>query len=114
MRRDLFILLFIIASSCVDVMSQVKGNICENDKFVSEVGQEQVASESLKTNIFVYNNQLYITNANENALVEVKNMLGETIMSFRLTSANEKIDLDLKKGFYIVRVDDILQRIIIK
>lgn len=117
MRNLLFILLFTVTSLTHVVMSQSKSSFMEEEKIayaMSDATQEQVKTDSEKVSISVYDNQLYITNATENSIVEVKNMLGETILTFRINSSREAFNLNLKKGFYIIRVDEILQRIIIK
>ena len=114
MRKLLFILLFIVTSFTHVVMSQARIPSSEEEKAVSEAIQEQLKNENTKVSISVYDNQLYVTNATEHSIVEVKNMLGETILTFQITSSRDVFNLNLKKGFYIIRVDEILQRIIIK
>lgn len=81
-------------------------------------GQQDVeinsANKDLSITIGVYNNTLYILNAKENEKVDIMNMLGENVLSYLIKSQEERIQLDLKKGFYVVKVNDKVQRIVIK
>ena len=83
-----------------------------------EMGQQDVeinsTSKDLSITIGVYNNILYILNAKENEKVDIMNMLGENVLSYLIKSQEERIQLDLKKGFYVVKVNDKVQRIVIK
>lgn len=83
-----------------------------------EMGQQDVeinsTNKDLSITIGVYNNILYILNAKENEKVDIINMLGENVLSYLIKSQEERIQLDLKKGFYVVKVNDKVQRIVIK
>mgnify|MGYP003412836208 FL=1 len=83
-----------------------------------EMGQHDVeinsTNKDLSITIGVYNNILYILNAKENEKVDIMNMLGENVLSYLIKSQEERIQLDLKKGFYVVKVNDKVQRIVIK
>jgi hypothetical protein len=70
--------------------------------------------KSVQVSINVFNSKLYIDNAPENALLEIRNMLGEKVFETKINSEKEEIYLDLKKGFYIVKIENTLQRIVIK
>lgn len=101
-----FILLFALAvSSNFTLLAQ-------------EMGQQDVeinsTNKDLSITIGVYNNILYILNAKENEKVDIMNMLGENVLSYLIKSQEERIQLDLKKGFYVVKVNDKVQRIVIK
>ena len=71
----------------------------------------------IDVSISVYNNRLYVYHAPENTSVEVRNMLGEKVHEWRISNT-EKEDFylsNVKKGFYIVKIGNLLlQRIIIK
>ena len=83
-----------------------------------EMGQQDVeinsTNKDLSITIGVYNNILYILNAKEYEKVDIMNMLGENVLSYLIKSQEERIQLDLKKGFYVVKVNDKVQRIVIK
>ena len=76
--------------------------------------EESTSTKDLNVTIGVYNNTLYIINAKENEKVDVMNMLGENILTYTIKSQEERIQLALKKGFYIVKVNEKVQRIVIK
>lgn len=42
------------------------------------------------------------------------NMLGVSVLSFEMTSDSEKIALNLKKGFYVVKIGNLVQRFVVK
>ena len=83
-----------------------------------EMGQHDVeinsTNKDLSITIGVYNNIVYILNSKENEKVDIMNMLGENVLSYLIKSQEERIQLDLKKGFYVVKVNDKVQRIVIK
>lgn len=79
-----------------------------------ETRDEQFVGKANAINISVSDNFLYLSGMKEGTKVEVMNMLGVPVLSFLTSNVNEKIALDLKKGFYVVKVEDIIQRIVIK
>ena len=65
--------------------------------------------------ISVFGNKLYILNAPENSYLEIRNMLGEKVFESAISNTDkEEFYLNLKKGFYIVKLGNTLQRIVIK
>lgn len=91
------------------------GNLGLMAQDLNEIELESVEpSKELPISIAVYNNTLYIVNAKENEVVSIMNMLGENVMTCVINSQDERIQLNLKKGFYIVKVSEKIQRIIIK
>lgn len=72
------------------------------------------SADSKKISVAVYENTLYVSGLTEKTIVEVKNMLGENVLVEVVKFPQQKIELNLKRGFYIVRVEDVLQRIVIK
>ena len=60
-------------------------------------------------------NKLYVFHAPENSYVEVRNMLGEKVFVATISiPEKEEFFINLKKGIYIVKIGNFLQRIIIK
>ncbi|MBP5423556.1 MAG: T9SS type A sorting domain-containing protein [Paludibacteraceae bacterium] len=107
MKHALYILLISLMYSTLGYSQTA--NVSEGDRGV----QDSYVNQN-KIKIAVYENYLYVSNVSEGTMLVVKNMLGENVLSVRLNSSSEKIALDLKKGFYIVRVENELQRIVIK
>lgn len=110
MRRYLLILLL---SLCVGVSVVAQTESCTGK--MSRVGfLKNEKADATSPNVSYYAGQIFISNVSENSVVEVKNMLGENVLVFRMTSTEGRISVDLKRGFYIVRVEDYLQRIVVK
>ena len=76
--------------------------------------EQQQAGKATAISISFSGNYLYLSGVKEGTKVEVMNMLGVPVLSVETTNDDEKISLDLKKGFYVVRVENIVQRIVIK
>ena len=76
--------------------------------------EQQQAGKANAIAISFSGNYLYLSGVKEGTKVEVMNMLGVPVLSVETSNDDEKISLDLKKGFYVVRVENIVQRIVIK
>ena len=101
----LFLLMLMVPS--VAFSQTVKGG--------NEVREEQQqAGKANAIAISFSGNYLYLSGVKEGTKVEVMNMLGVPVLSVETSCDDEKISLDLKKGFYVVRVENIVQRIVIK
>ncbi|MBR3519699.1 MAG: T9SS type A sorting domain-containing protein [Paludibacteraceae bacterium] len=101
----LFLLMLMVPS--VAFSQTVKGG--------NEVREEQQqAGKANAIAISFSGNYLYLSGVKEGTKVEVMNMLGVPVLSVETSNDDEKISLDLKKGFYVVRVENIVQRIVIK
>ncbi len=79
-----------------------------DDRFVlhfkGAVGIEEVL-ESNKIRFYVYDNKLYIIDKElKNATIQLFNMLGQPVMKKQYSQAVNAIDLNLSKGYYIVRI----------
>ncbi len=79
-----------------------------DDRFVlhfkGAVGIEEVL-ESNKIRFYVYDNKLYIIDKElKNATIQLFNMLGQPVMKKQYSQAVNVIDLNLSKGYYIVRI----------
>ena len=109
MVKHWFILFFWMSFFPCAMMAQSFIDVNGKDNY------EQIQMETVeKPVVSVIENQLYVANVQENTVVEVKNMLGENVRTFRMKSKVERFDLNLKKGFYIVRIENFLHRIVVK
>ena len=108
MKRFAHILFMLMLMAPTVAFSQsVKGG--------NEVREEQQQAGKANTiSISFSGNYLYLSGVKEGTKVEVMNMLGVPVLSVETSKDDEKISLDLKKGFYVVRVENIIQRIVIK
>lgn len=64
--------------------------------------------------VSVADNYLYLSDVKAGTKVTVMNMLGVSVLSFEMTSDSEKIALNLKKGFYVVKIGNLVQRFVVK
>ncbi len=108
--RKIFLIISLLSISGWAVAQSA---VCEEGASPTIEKSERAATKS-GLNVSYYNGSLYISNANEHAKVEVKNMLGENVAVAVLKSSDARIDLDLKRGFYIVRIENFLQRIVVR
>lgn len=107
MKRLVYlILLFVLAGPTMTYAQSAKSG--------SEVREDQLAGKASTITISFSNSYLYLFGVKEGTKVEVVNMLGVPVLSVVTSEANEKISLDLKKGFYVVRVENYIQRIVVK
>lgn len=80
------------------------------------VAQEQTdpARNAAMVTIGVAGNVLYVTDAPVGSEVVIMNMLGERVFCDTTKREKEAFDLNLRNGFYIVKVGTLLKRIIVK
>ena len=98
---------------CLWLMLIPMGMWAQDSKEANSSRLESTA-DAKKVSVAVYENTLYVSGITEKCVVEVKNMLGENVLVEEVKYPQQKIDLNLKRGFYIVRIEDVLQRIVIK
>lgn len=77
--------------------------------------QEQAEQTKASTvSVSMADNILYINGAPLGSEVVIMNMLGERVYQSSTKNEKETLDLNLRNGFYIVKVGNVLKRIIIK
>ncbi len=69
--------------------------------------------EASATSIVVKGSTLFVGNANGNML-EIFSLAGNKVASIRIDSNEKTIDLNLKKGCYILRIDKVVRKITIR
>ncbi len=106
MRKFLFILSLFTLTQVSLSFAQTQGR---GEDVRDEQGVERTAPA-----VSVADNYLYLSDAKAGTKVVVMNMLGVTVLSFEMTSDNEKIALNLKKGFYVVKIGNLVQRFVVK
>lgn len=65
------------------------------------------------TSIVVKGSTLYISNAG-GSMLEIFSLTGNKVASLRIDSNEKTIDLSLKKGCYILRIDKVVRKITIR
>jgi hypothetical protein len=110
MKKNILLIFFFMTVACFSVMPLKAQSI----NSPVQMNFESESRKSAQISINVFNNKLYVNHAPENALLEIRNMLGEKVFEMKINSEKEEIYLDLKKGFYIVKIENTLQRIVIK
>ena len=56
---------------------------------------------------------LYVTGA-ENCVLEIVSLTGKRVMQVKIESSAQKIELNIPKGCYIVKVGDVVRKISVK
>lgn len=106
MRKLLFILSLFSLTQASLVLAQAQGR-------GEDVREEQLVEKG-QASVNVADNCLYLSGIPAGTKVVVMNMLGVSVLSFETTSDGEKFPLSLKKGFYVVKVENLVQRFVIK
>jgi hypothetical protein len=75
---------------------------------------EGQSKEPQEISVSVSDNRLYIIGAAQGSSITIKNMLGEKVFMGVIKNDKDIYDLNLKSGFYIVQIGDVLKRIIVK
>jgi len=108
MKKTLFFIFLFVSALTVSVSAQLSNNPVQTNL-------ESDNKNGAEISISVFNNRLYVLNAPENSSLEVRNMLGEKVFESSVSNTQkEEFYLNLKKGFYIVKLGNTLQRIVIK
>jgi len=108
MKKGLLLILFFVSALTFSVSAQLA-----NDPVRANLESE--SRNGAEISISVFNNRLYVFNAPENSYLEIRNMLGEKVYESSVSNTDkEEFYLNLRKGFYIVKLGNTLQRIVIK
>jgi hypothetical protein len=108
MRKTLLFMFLFIWALTFSVSAQLTGSPVQ-------ANLESDNKKDAEISISVFNNRLYVFNAPENSYLEIRNMLGEKVYESSVNNTEkEEFYLNLKKGFYIVKLGNTLQRIVIK
>ncbi|MCQ2226148.1 MAG: T9SS type A sorting domain-containing protein [Paludibacteraceae bacterium] len=76
--------------------------------------RDEVMVEKAGPIVSVADNIMYLTGVKEGTKVEVMNMLGVSVVTFETSSDNDVVSLNLRKGFYVVKIGNLVQRFVIK
>lgn len=72
-----------------------------------------IENETSQVGLIVTNNSIRVLNA-ENSTLEVYNVLGVKVTSIRIDSPDKTITLNLPKGCYILKAENVTRKIAIK
>jgi hypothetical protein len=72
----------------------------------------EASEESLK--IYVSENRLVIENLPKDAIIEIYSIVGTKVASIRAKAGYGEYYLSLSKGYYIVKVENVVKKIAIK
>ena len=73
-----------------------------------------VAQETPSVSIFMKGNTLQLQNVNVGDKVEILSIVGVRVFLKKTESTNQDFELDLPKGYYIVKIGTIVRKISIK
>ena len=62
----------------------------------------------------VTSDTIQIQNATPGSVMEIYNILGVKVNSFLIDSTEKTISISLPKGYYIIKIGDIVRKIVIK
>lgn len=77
---------------------------------------EAQASEqtTMEASVSYLNGKLYVKNAAPGTLIEIFSMLGVSLFQEAIVESNQDFLIDLKKGYYIVKVGKVTKKISVK
>ena len=75
---------------------------------------EIVQDVQSKVVVTVLDNAVRIQNATPNSTAEIYNILGVKVFSVTIDSLDETITLNLPKGYYILKTEQIVRKLVIK
>lgn len=107
MKKVLFILSLFTLTQASLFLSSAQGR-------GEEVRDEQSVERQNPVVVSVADNCMYLSGVKEGTRVEVVNMLGVSVLTFETSMDNEKVSLNLRKGFYVVRIGNLVQRFVIR
>jgi hypothetical protein len=77
-----------------------------------QIAVYEVSEESLK--IYVSENRLVIENLPKDTIIEIYSIVGTKVASIRAKAGYGEYYLSLSKGYYIVKVENVVKKIAIK
>ncbi len=104
-RRIVFCLLFVM--SCMGTQLVLGQQVQEDVAQKSEVEQPAIS-------VTVTGNTIRIQNAYPGAQLEVYNVLGIKVQVLKLDAADKTFTLNLSKGCYILKIENVVRKIAIK
>ena len=108
MKKVLLLISLFVSALTFSVFAQSTNNPIQ-------ANLESDSKKNAEISISVFNNKLYILNAPEHSHLEIRNMLGEKVYEASINNTEKEVFyLNLRKGFYIVKLENMLQRIVIK
>jgi|WetSurMetagenome_2_1015567.scaffolds.fasta_scaffold177386_2 hypothetical protein len=80
----------------------------------TDIPSSEMTEVDLATTLVISGNSVHIENAPKNSTLEVYNVLGMRVATFKIDSSDKTITLNLTKGWYILKVDNLVRKIAIK
>lgn len=79
----------------------------------AQAEKDGIEAETAETTIAVSGNAVHVTNGSGSVL-EIYNLTGIKIASYRIDSADKQINLSLQKGCYILKVNKVVRKVSIR
>lgn len=73
-----------------------------------------IDNEQTSVTLTVIGNTVRVLNATPGSVLEVYNVLGMKVASIKIDSADKVITLNLPKGWYILKIENIARKVAIK
>lgn len=83
----------------------------QDDRRAETMQAEQPSASVVLT---VKENRVRVQNARPGDLLEVYSIVGVKVASVRIESADDTIELNLSKGFYILKVGSVARKVVIR
>lgn len=73
-----------------------------------------LTQEVEKTEIVAYENRIKVSGAPVNSVIEIFSVVGIKVKEIRVSQPDGEYALDLPKGYYIIRLNDVVRKIVIR
>lgn len=103
MKKITFLFFLLIAFPCAILNAQ------------EVITQESIQDEEPEIIITVTDNTtVRIQNAPDDSVMEVYNIVGVKVTSEKIDSSDKTVTLNLSKGYYILKIENVVRKIVIK
>lgn len=79
----------------------------------AQTERDGIEAETAGTTILVSGTTVHVSNG-AGSVLEIYNLTGVKIASYRIDSADKKINLSLQKGCYILKIDKVVRKVSIR
>ncbi|MDR2764360.1 MAG: T9SS type A sorting domain-containing protein [Tannerella sp.] len=86
----------------------------ETTAFVPSLPVAQPPEDTLKAKINVIDNRIIVTDAPANSQLEIYNIVGIRVKKIEIKHPSEEYAVSLPKGYYIVRIEETVRKIVIR
>lgn len=89
-------------------------NVVAQENTAQPAGKVSSRQQEKQVEVSISGNRITITNAPVGGKLEVYNVLGMQVEVKEIKEASAEYTLDIAKGYYIIRIEDVVRKIFIR